>query len=115
MSWLLLLHNFIQLSRFCAGSNPACDKLKIYDGEDLRQWSQLEIWLNAFCLSNIPLKQFIIIFIKINLGCYSTANKYYCSASHHEQKNKKTNGQIKFSAVTIKQQIKLTLQHSLCK
>ena len=33
----------------------------------------------------------------------STANKYYSSAGHHEQKNKKNNGQIKFSAVIIKQ------------
>ena len=32
----------------------------------------------------------------------STANKY-SSASHREQKNKKITGQIKFSAVTIKQ------------
>ena len=45
----------------------------------------------------------------------STANKYYSSASHHEQKNKKTTSQIKFLAVTIKQQIKLVLRHSLCK
>ena len=37
----------------------------------------------------------------------STANKYYSSAGHHEQKNKKITSQIKFSAVTIKQQIKL--------
>ena len=34
--------------------------------------------------------------------------------SHHEQKNK-TTSQIKFSTVKIKQQIKLVLQHSLCK
>ena len=44
----------------------------------------------------------------------STANKYP-SAGHHEQENKKFFGQIKFLAVTIKQQIKLVLQHSLCK
>ena len=43
----------------------------------------------------------------------STANKFYSSASHHEQKNKKTTGQIKFSAVTVKQQIKVVLQHSI--
>ena len=35
--------------------------------------------------------------------CGSTANKYYPSAGHHEEKNKKATGQIKFSAVTIKQ------------
>ena len=44
----------------------------------------------------------------------STVNKY-SSAGHHEQKNKKTTGPTKFSAVTIKQRIKLVLQHSLCK
>ena len=32
----------------------------------------------------------------------STANKYYFSAGHHEQKNKKSTGQIKFLVVTIK-------------
>ena len=47
--------------------------------------------------------------------CTSAANKYYLSAGHHEQENKKTTSQIKFSAVTIKQQIKLVLQHYLCK
>ena len=31
------------------------------------------------------------------------ANKYYSSVGHNEQKNKKPTGQIKFSAVTIKQ------------
>ena len=44
----------------------------------------------------------------------STANKYL-SASHHEQKNKKTTSQIRFLAVTIKPQIKLVLWHSLYK
>ena len=44
----------------------------------------------------------------------SAANKY-SSAGHHEQKNEKTTGQIKFSAVIIRQQIKLVLQHSLHK
>ena len=42
----------------------------------------------------------------------SAANKYYFSAGHHRQKIKKTTGQIKFSTVTRKQQIKLVLQHS---
>ena len=46
---------------------------------------------------------------------FSAANKYYSSVGHHEQKNKKTTGQIKFLAVIIKQQIKLVLRHSLCK
>ena len=38
----------------------------------------------------------------------STANKYYSSAGHHEQKNK-TTSQIKFLAVMIKQRITLVL------
>ena len=42
------------------------------------------------------------------------ANKYYSSASHHEQK-KTPASQIKFLVVTIKQQIKLVLQRSICK
>ena len=46
---------------------------------------------------------------------FSAANKYYFSADHHEQKNKKTTSQMKFSVVTIKQQINLVLRHSLCK
>ena len=46
---------------------------------------------------------------------FNAANKYYSSTSHHEQENQKTTGQIKFSVVTIKQQIKLVLQHFLCK
>ena len=37
----------------------------------------------------------------------STANKYYSSAGHHEQKNKKVTGQ--FKVVTRKQRIKLVL------
>ena len=41
---------------FCAGSNPACSMSEIWDGEDLWQWSQLEIRLNAFCQSTIPQK-----------------------------------------------------------
>ena len=46
---------------FCAGSNPACGVSEIGDGEDLWQWSWLEIRLNAFRCSTIPQKQFIII------------------------------------------------------
>ena len=42
----------------------------------------------------------------------SAANKY-TPAGHHEQKNKKTTGQIKFSAVTIKQRKNLVSQRSL--
>ena len=44
--------------RFCAGSIPAHGVSEIRDGEDLGQWSQLEIRLNAFRRSTIPQKQF---------------------------------------------------------
>ena len=36
------LHSTKPELRFCAGSNPACGVSEICDGEDLRQWSQLE-------------------------------------------------------------------------
>ena len=39
--------------------------------------------------------------------CVSAANKYYSSAGHNEQKNKKITSQIEFLAVTIKQRIKI--------
>ena len=46
---------------FCASSNPARGASEIRNGEDLWQWSLLEIRLNAFRRSTIPQKQFIII------------------------------------------------------
>ena len=47
--------------RFCAGSNPDRSVSEICNGEDLGQWSQLEIRPNAFRRSTISQKQFIII------------------------------------------------------
>ena len=47
--------------RFCAGSNPVHGVLEIHDGEDLWQWSRLEIRLNVFRWWTIPQKQFNII------------------------------------------------------
>ena len=38
--------------RFCAGSNPAGSVSEILDGEDLCQWSRLQIRLNAFSSVN---------------------------------------------------------------
>ena len=52
---------------FCTGSNLACGVLQVHDGEDLWQWSQLEIRLNAFFQSTIPQKQFIIIIITVSM------------------------------------------------
>ena len=57
------LHSTKSKLRLCAGSNPPRGGLEIRDGEDLRQWSRLEIRLNAFRRSTIPQKQFIIIII----------------------------------------------------
>ena len=58
------LHSTKPELRFCAGSNPARDVPEIRSGEDLWQWSRLEIRLNAFRWSTIPQKQFIIIIIR---------------------------------------------------
>ena len=51
--------------RFCAGSNPACSVSEIGNGEDLWQWSWLEIRLYAFLWSTITQKQLIITIIII--------------------------------------------------
>ena len=48
------LHSTKPELRFCAGSNPAPGVLKIHNGEDLWQWSRLEIRFNAFRRSTIP-------------------------------------------------------------
>ena len=58
------LHSTKPELRFCAGSNPAYGVSEIRDGEDLWQWSRLEIRLSAFCRSTIPQKQFIF-FIRL--------------------------------------------------
>ena len=55
------LHSSKSELRFCAGSNPARCVSEIRDGEDLWQWSRLEMRLNGFRRSTIPQKQFIII------------------------------------------------------
>ena len=57
------LHSTEPELRFWAGSNPARSVSEIRDGEDLWQWSRLEIRLNTFRRSTIPQKQFIIIII----------------------------------------------------
>ena len=64
VQWLSLLHNFISTKpelRFCTSSNPACRVSGIRDGEDLWQWSRLEIGLKDFRRSTIPQKQFMIV------------------------------------------------------
>ena len=50
-----------------------------------------------------------MIYFNLQRKYASAANKYSSSTSHHEQKHIKTTGEIKFLAVTIKQQIKLIL------
>ena len=59
------LHSTKPKLRLCAGSNPARGVSEIRDGEDLWQWSRLEIRLNVFRRSTIPQKQFIIIIITL--------------------------------------------------
>ena len=51
--------------RFSTGLNPAYAVSEIRDGEDLWQWSQLEIRLNAFRWSNIPQNQLMVIIVII--------------------------------------------------
>ena len=55
------LHSINSELRFCPSSNSARGVSEIRDGEDLRQWSRLEIRVNAFRWSTIPQKQSIII------------------------------------------------------
>ena len=57
------LHSTKPELRFCAGSNPARGVSEIRDGEDLWQWSRLEIRLNTFRRSTIPHHQFINSFL----------------------------------------------------
>ena len=57
------LHSTKPELRFCAGSNPGVSVSEIRDGEDLGQWSRLEIRVNAFRRSTIQPKQTIIIII----------------------------------------------------
>ena len=59
------LHSTKPEIRFCAGSNPTRGMSEIRDGQDLRQWSRLEMRLNAFRRSTIPQKQFVTIIIII--------------------------------------------------
>ena len=52
------MHNLIQ-QNLNLGSNPGHGVSEIRDGENLWQWSWLEIRLNAFHRSTIPQQQFI--------------------------------------------------------
>ena len=57
--------------RFCAGSSHARGVSDIRNGQNLWQWSLLEIRLNAFRWSTIPPKQFIIIIFIIVTSYYN--------------------------------------------
>ena len=48
------LHSTRSELRFCAGSNPSRSVSQIRNGEDLWQWSRLEITLNTSRRSTIP-------------------------------------------------------------
>ena len=71
------LHSTELELRFCAGSSPARGVPEIRDGENLWQWSRLEIRLNTFRRSTTPQKQLIIIinsssFVNLMAANYST-------------------------------------------
>ena len=66
------LHSTKSELKFWGGSNPARGMSDICDGEDLWQWSQLEIRSNVFRRTTIPQKQFIIIIIIIECTEIST-------------------------------------------
>ena len=69
------LHSIKPELGFCAGSNSARGVSEIRDGEDLWQWSRLEIRLNAFRWSTIPQKEFIIIINStLSYRCISDIN-----------------------------------------
>ena len=57
------LHSTKPELRFCTGSNSARSVSEIRHGQDLWEWFQLEIRLNAFLGSTIPQKQSVIIII----------------------------------------------------
>ena len=80
------LHTTKPELRFCAGSNPARGMSEICNGEDLWQWSLLEIRLNAFHLSTIPQEQFNI---------FHTSHLDYCSKSYWNVSWRKT--QLQYS------------------
>ena len=61
------LHSTKLELRFCAGSNPAHDVSDIRDNEDLWQLPLLEIKLNTFRRSILPVKQFIFIIMIITV------------------------------------------------
>ena len=78
------LHSTKPKLRFCAGSKPACGVSEIRDGEDLWQWSRLEIRLDVFRRSTIPQKQFIII-IKQFLNNIDRIEKNICGFKAHDK------------------------------
>ena len=86
------LHSTKLELRFCICSNPGCSVWEIRDGEDLRQWSRLEIRLNAFRWSTIPQKYFsyfspnFFLFLMVELCCeYLYVGEFDCEVSifHH--------------------------------
>ena len=69
------LHSTKPEFRFCASSNPALGVSEIHDGEDLWQWSRLEITQNSFRRWNIPQIHFIIIILIFLITSSSSSTK----------------------------------------
>ena len=95
--------------------NPARSVSEIRDGEDLWQWSRLEIRLNAFRRSTIPQKQFIFIIIishtSINKQLAGNLNASVASQSKRREENctggyskglRNQNGGTSFKSMRIK-------------
>ena len=84
--------------------------------EPLLKWSMICIYFK-YTANTLPkyIWNILQVYLKHASNILSAANKYYSSAGHHKIINKKSTIQIKFSMVTMRQWIKLVLQHSLCK
>ena len=63
--------------RSCAGSNPTHEVSEICDDENFWQWSRPKIRLNAIRQSTIPRKQFIIIFVRIDIKLNKCVKKLF--------------------------------------
>ena len=82
------LHSTKPELRLCTSSNSARCVSDICDNENLRQWSRLDLRLNAFRLSTIPQEQIIIIkFQEINNKSVSKDVEKYVPKSGRRSQN----------------------------
>ena len=102
------LHSTKPELRFYAGSYPACSMSEIRNGEDLWQWSWLEIRIKAFHQSTIPQKQCIIIIIIIIIikGRQKLTVTFICLSILHSNH---INQKIYFNISRVEKNFKKTL------